>query len=145
MTNVLLLATNLLFTDIDTFIANCLTNTTAPEIEFTSGTTIWDPVETVCLVTNVTTWDNGFTAPSLQWYWPTNNYILTHGEITSGDAVYLAPMQCQPPTEKTETTEIVEVRTLRFRWNDKPCELTQEKVLSRKVRRWVRKDAWVEQ
>ena len=50
-----------------------------------------------------------------------------------------------PATEKTETTEVVEVKTLKFSWEGEEYTAKRERVLSRKVKRWARKDNWVEE
>jgi hypothetical protein len=48
-------------------------------------------------------------------------------------------------TEKTETTEIIEIKTLRFSWEGEEVVTRRERVLARNVRRWTRKDTWVEE
>ena len=43
------------------------------------------------------------------------------------------------------TTEVIETKTLRFKWNDEECVVERKRVLSKNVRRWVRKDNWSEE
>lgn len=89
----------------------------------------------ICIATNVAVTDNG-----IQVDWP-NVY---GGTITYGNGQPW-PMQSTPATEKTETTEIVEVKTLRFEWEGEEYTAKRERVLSRKVRRLVKKENWVEE
>jgi hypothetical protein len=56
-------------------------------------------------------------------------------------------------TEKTETTEVVEIRTIKIDpeqlrslgWVGGLIEGVQTRILSRKVKRWTRKDNWIEE
>jgi hypothetical protein len=50
----------------------------------------------------------------------------------------------RPATERTETTTVVEIKTLRFVWEGKAYTAKEERVLSSKVRRWTLKNEWVE-
>jgi hypothetical protein len=50
----------------------------------------------------------------------------------------------KPATERTETTEVVETKTLTFSWDGKEYAVKRERVLSRKVKRWTLKENWVE-
>jgi hypothetical protein len=45
---------------------------------------------------------------------------------------------------KTETTEVVEIKTLRLTWEGEEYTAKRERVLSSKVRRWKKRDDWVE-
>ncbi len=84
----------------------------------------------MCIVTNVTTADNGM------------------GGCPYGAGCLVIGCNHQPPkpaTEKTETTEVVEIKTLRFTWEGEEYTAKRERVLSRKVKRWIRKDDWVEE
>ena len=82
------------------------------EIRLAEGGLMTSPVEAVCIVTNVTHWNNETT---------------------------------KEMTEKTETTEVVEVKTLKFSWEGEEYTAKRERVLSRKGKRWTRKDNWVEE
>ena len=84
----------------------------------------------VCITTNVITADNGKTGC------PYGAGCLVFGcDHQPGRAA----------TEKTETTEVLEVKTLKFSWEGKDYSAKCERVLSRKVRRWARKDTWIEE
>lgn len=87
-------------------------------------------VVAVCIVTNVTHWNNEERSP-LRFSWSV-------GEPQPGSVV-------KEMTEKTETTEVVEVTTLRFTWEGEEYTARRERVLSRKVKRWARKDNWIEE
>ena len=113
------------------------------EIRLAEGGRMTQPIEAVCIVTNVTAWSNEITVP-----WGTQSYIQTtaqHSNLVVMPYTWDGTTLIQPATERTETTEVVEVRTLRFYWDDKEEVIRRERVLSRKVRRWVRKDNWVEE
>jgi len=100
------------------------------EIRLAEGGRMTRPVEAVCIVTNVTQADNGKTGC------PYGAGCLVIGcDHQPG----------RPATEKTETTEVVEVKTLRFTWEGEEHTVKRERVLSRKVKRWTRKDNWVEE
>lgn len=83
---------------------------------------------TVCIVTNVTHWNNEVRVP--------------------GDSSGLMWGQVMPvikeATERTETTEVVETRTLSFAWEGEARTMTKQTVLSRNVRRWERSFSWTE-
>ena len=92
----------------------------------------------MCIVTNVTTADNGI------------------GGCPYGAGCLVIGCNHQPPkpaTEKTETTEVVEVLTIKINpeqlrtlgWVGGLIEGEQKRVLSRKVKRWILKDNWVEE
>jgi hypothetical protein len=92
----------------------------------------------VCIVTNVTTASN----ESGCW--------ICSASPGSIPAVYHYGgfQPCAPykeATEKTETTEVVEIKTLRFTWEGEEYTAKRERVLSHKVKRWTRKDNWVEE
>ena len=84
----------------------------------------------VCIVTNVTQWNNEERSP-FRFSWAV-------GEPQPGSVV-------KEMTERTETTEVVEVKTLKFSWEGEEYTAKRERVLSRKVKRWTRKDNWVEE
>jgi hypothetical protein len=84
---------------------------------------------TTCIVTNVTQTDNG------------------HAGCPYGAGCLVIGCDHSPTiqaTEKTETTEVVEVKTLTFSWEGEEYNAKRERVLSRKVRRWKKHDNWVE-
>lgn len=154
MTNAILLATNILW---GVMVSNVATSgfmrgddavnlhcTKGLQVRLQAGGSMSNIVETVVIVTNVTTTDNAVPAPS--WNWQTNIiYTCTTTTDCSAAAAWTWPLQGQPATEKTETTEVVEVKTLRFKWDDQEHAIEHKRVLSRKVKRWVRKDNWVEE
>ncbi len=82
----------------------------------------------VCVVTNITHWDNEVRAPH-QFSWAPNM------EPQPGSVI-------QPATEKTETTEVVEIKTLHFEWEGKTYTGEHKRVLSRSVRRWRKHETW---
>jgi hypothetical protein len=100
------------------------------EIRLQEGGRMTGLVETVCVVTNETTTDNGKAGCP---YW-------------QGGCLVIGCQQGrpEPATEKTATTEVVEIKTLSFSWDGKAYAERRERVLSRKVRRWKREDAWAE-
>ena len=100
------------------------------EIWLAEGGRMTRPVEAVCIVTNVTQWNNEERSP-LRSLWAV-------GEPLPGSVT-------KEMTEKTETTEVVEVRTLKFSWEGEEYTAKHERVLSRKVKRWIREDNWKEQ
>lgn len=55
------------------------------------------------------------------------------------------PEQSLSRDTKLETTEIVETKTLRFIWEDEERVMTKTRLLSRNVRRWTRREDWVEE
>jgi hypothetical protein len=97
--------------------------------------------ETVAVVTNVVKADNG--VPSTTWKF--GGMVVTN-YLNDSPAVLTWPnWTATPATERTETTTVTERRTLRFRWSGEWRELTAERVLERKVRRWVLKNEWREE
>jgi hypothetical protein len=100
------------------------------EIRLAEGGRMTRPIETVCVVTNVTHWNNG-----------------KDGCPHSGGCFVMWCNQGrpEPATEKTETTEVVEIKTLRFEWDGEKYMEKRERVLSHTVRRWKRKENWVEE
>jgi len=84
----------------------------------------------VSIVTNVTHWNNEERSP-FRFSWVV-------GEPYPGSVT-------KEMTEKTETMEVVEVKTLRFTWEGDEYAAKRERVLARKVKRWTRKDNWVEE
>lgn len=106
------------------------TSTNVGGIHLAAGGYMSRPVETVAIVTNVTHATNEERSPF--------RFAWAMGEPEPGSVTKAA-------TEKTETTEIVEVRHLRFTWDGEACALKRERLLSRKVKRWVRKEDWVEE
>ena len=98
------------------------------------------PTETVSVVTNVVTADNAKGCATCD---------MLERAARSGQmlALYHPPhnaLPYEPATERAETTEVVEVRTLRFRWDGQDEVVEHRRVLSSKVRRWVKRDEWVE-
>ena len=113
-------------------------------------------VITVCIVTNVTTTDNAVIGEE---YWNNRNIILcstytTGDEMDAGKNIMTDKVWTNTPyymsfngraTEKTETTEVVEVKTIKFAWEGQEYTGKRERVLSRKVRKWRLCEDWVEQ
>ena len=100
------------------------------EIRLARGGRMSSPVESVCVVTNVTQWNNEERSP--------HQFMWAMGQPQPGSVT-------KEMTERTETTEVREIKTLRFTWEGKEHTLTSERILSRKVKRWARKDNWVEE
>jgi hypothetical protein len=100
------------------------------EIRLAEGGTMTKPIETVRVVTNTAHWNNEERVP--------------HGDTwcigTPAPGSVIKEM-----TERTETTTVVEVKTLRFTWDGEDYTAKRERVLSRKVKRWARKSNWVEE
>lgn len=98
----------------------------------------------VSLVTNVTHADNAVDAsPFLLNQFIDNMPIVT---ITNGSD-FIVPYQTQTSraaTERTETTTITEIKALTFKWLGKSWTVRNERVLSRKVRTWRRRETWEE-
>ena len=84
----------------------------------------------VCIVTNVTQWNNEQRQPH------GDSWVM--GTPMGGSVI-------KEMTERTETTEVVEIKMLRFEWEGEEYTGKRERVLSRKVKRWARKDNWVEE
>ena len=106
------------------------------EIRLAEGGRMTRPVETVSVVTNVTT-EIGKLCPGCTM-WGTqqgNTYTPGHDYIS-------CPENFLPRDTKRETTEVIEIKTLRFKWNGEECVVERKRVLSKNVRRWVRKDDW---
>ena len=86
--------------------------------------------ESVEIVTNVVPWNDEERSP-LRSTWVLNEPMP--GSIT------------KEATQKTETTTVVEVKTLRFKWDGVEREVKNERVMSSKVKRWNKKQEWVEE
>jgi hypothetical protein len=98
-------------------------------------------VVAVCVVTNVTQWNNEKGCATCDML----ERAMRGGVIPAiAHTMHGAPPY-QPATEKTETTEVVEVKTLRFTWEGEEYTAKRERILSSKVKRWTRKDNWVEE
>ena len=109
------------------------------EIRLAEGGRMTRPVETVSVVTNVTT-EIGKPCPGCTM-WGTqqgNTYTPGHDYIS-------CPENFLPRDTKRETTEVIEIKTLRFKWIGEECVVERKRVLSKNVRRWVRKDDWSEE
>ena len=114
-----------------------VTNTTAwscyvdrpAEVRLQAGGTLSDISESVATVTNVVVADNGKAGC------PYPGGCLVIGCDHSPSV---------PATERTETTTVTEATTLRFKWNGVACEQKRERVVSRKVRKWAKRDEWRE-
>jgi hypothetical protein len=92
----------------------------------------------VCIVTNVTT-DIGEPCPGCATWGMQQGYTYIPGHE------YSCPEKSLPRDTKRETTEVVEVRTLRFTWEGEQYTTERRRVLSTKVRRWKRQDDWTEE
>ncbi len=111
----------------------------AREIPLAQDGRISTPIETVCIVTNVAVTDNAQQAHRMS---ARLGYTISCAVLGCKDNHDFVP--AAPATERTETTDIVEIRTLRFTWNGIAQELKQERVLSRKVKKLVLKSNWEE-
>jgi hypothetical protein len=121
--------TNAAISGIDYATDGCIVTNTG-EIRLSAGGTMTEPVETVSVATNVTHWNNEERSP--------HRFSWAVGEPQPGSIT-------KEMTDRTETTEVVETRLLKFDWDGEPCTVKRERVLSRSVRRWVRRDTWVEE
>ena len=84
----------------------------------------------VCVVTNVTMTDNeGRVSFKDMWF---------NGEPTPGSVIH-------PATERTETTEAVEIKRLTFEWEGETYTATRKRVLWSKVRKWAKKEEWTQE
>lgn len=145
MTNLLWVATNLVLAMTNAYFVGddmmtsgwSVTAQSIAEIRLHKGGTMTRPIETVRVVTNVTTASNESGCQICS-----ANPGLIPAVFHGGGFQPCAPYK--PATEKTETTEIIEIKTLRFSWNGQDYALEQRKVLSTKTRKWVRKDNWEE-
>ena len=81
----------------------------------------------VCVVTNITTADNGHVGCP----YGTGCLVLGCDNSPSVKA-----------TEKTETTEAVEIKRLSFEWEGETYTAKRERVLWRKVKRWIKRETW---
>jgi hypothetical protein len=110
------------------------------EIRLAAGGTMSAPVETVGTVTNVVTTDNskGCVTCDMLERAARSGHMLALYHPPHGAPPY------EPATERTETTEVVEIRTLRFRWDGKDEVVEHRRVLESKVRRWRKSEDWKE-
>jgi len=81
----------------------------------------------VCVVTNVTHWDNEVRQP--------HAFSWCVGDPQPGSVI-------QPATEKTQTTEVVEIKTLTFGWEGKPWTAEHRRILSTTVKKWKKRETW---
>lgn len=111
------------------------------EIRLGAGGRMTRLVEAVCIVTNVTHWNNesGCSTCDMLERAARSGSIPAIYHPSHGAGPYT------PATKKTETTEVMEVKTLRFVWDNQEHVINHTRVLSRKVKRWARKDNWVEE
>jgi len=94
----------------------------------------------IAVVTNVTTTDNGHDAYRMSERQGYSYGCLVMGCTEDHD---LVPMKYA--TEKTTTTQAVEVKTLTFEWEGKTYTAKGERVLWTKTKRLVLNEEWVEQ
>ena len=90
----------------------------------------------ISIVTNVTT-DVGVPCDGCAMWGMMQGSIFIPGHDSD------CPEKSLPRDTKRETTEVVEVRTLRFTWDDQEYTTEQRRVLSTKDRRW--NWTWVEE
>jgi hypothetical protein len=100
------------------------------EYRLSAGGKLTEIRESVEIVTNVVHWDDEERSP-LRFEW----FV---GEPMPGSITKEA-------TQKTETTTVIEVKTLRFKWDGVEREAKNERVLSSKVKRWNKTSEWVEE
>jgi hypothetical protein len=108
------------------------------EIRLAAGGTMGAPVETVSVVTNVVTEIGKPCEGCAMWG-------IQQGDTFIPGHEYNCPEKDLPRDTKRETTEVVEVRTLRFRWDGQDEVVEHRRVLESKVRRWVKRDEWREE
>jgi hypothetical protein len=82
------------------------------------------------VVTNITHWNNEERASH------GNSWVM--GTPQPGSVI-------KEMTERTETIEIVEIKTLKFEWEGEEFTAKRERVLSRDVKRWAKKSDWAEE
>jgi hypothetical protein len=103
-------------------------------------------VVVVCIVTNVTQ-EIGEPCPGCAVWSMRQGNVITPGHE------YTCPEKDLPRDTKRETTEVIEVLTIKIDpeqlrnlgWVGGLIEGEQKRVLSRKVKQWKRKDKWVEE
>ena len=116
----------------------------AAEIEFAAldaGGTLKAIKEARSVVTNVTHGSNEHGCAICDMM---ERAARSGGGIPAIDHPFHGAAPYQPATERTETTEVVETKTLTFSWDGKEYAVKRERVLSRKVKRWTLKENWVE-
>jgi hypothetical protein len=115
-------------------------NDTTIAVNLDHGGRLEAPAETVSTVTNVVTADNSKGCATCD--------MLARAALAGQMLALYHPYHDAPPyepaTERTETTEIIEIRTLRFHWDGQDEVVEHRRVLESKVRKWVKRDEWVE-
>lgn len=92
----------------------------------------------VCIVTNVTTADNSSGCKMCSEAGPGCIPLVMHYPSFEPCKPYV------PATEKTITTEVIEIKTLTFEWEGERYTAKRERVLSRNVKLLVKRETWVE-
>ena len=82
----------------------------------------------ISVVTNVVMVDNEVREPV--------GFSWNYGSPQPGSII-------QPATEKTKTTEVVEIKRLTFTWDGREYTTERKRVLSSAVERWVKREEWV--
>lgn len=105
----------------------------------------------VCIVTNVTTTDNAVFVPNVNMSSTTidcasDSMLLADGLWHDEQQNSSVQGHMSEPTERTETTEIVEVKRLSFKWEGKDWNGEVKKVLSSSSRKFKLKkqETWEE-
>lgn len=83
----------------------------------------------ICLVTNVVETHNGKDADC-----PYGGGCLVAG--CSRDTTFI------PATEKTKTTTVKRVHTIKFKWRGKEWSAEDAEEVSRKVEKWKKREQW---
>lgn len=111
--------------------------TNALIISLAEGGTMSRPIETVCVVTNVTTEIGNKCSGCAK-------YSIYIGDTVTTGHDWNCPEKRIPRNTKIVTTDVLEIRTLSFKWNDKDYALRQEKLLIQNIQRWELKADWVQ-
>ena len=90
----------------------------------------------ICIVTNTTTVDNAQPASDGSCDGDYGSGISCLVMHYASDAV--------PATERTETAEVVEIKTLKFKWEGKEYTAKKNRVISTSVRKWKKQETWEE-
>ena len=112
-------------------------NDTTIAVYLNHGGRLVGPAETVSVVTNVVTETGKPCEGCAMWG-------IQQGDTFIPGHEYNCPEKDLPRDTKRETTEVVEIRTLRFRWDGQDEVVEHRRVLESNARRWVKRDEWVE-
>jgi len=106
----------------------------------------------MCLVTNVTEADNSYPIQWMNIYEDCDGGILpgTQPAYLQGNSIILdggwygSPGPISGPTEKTITTVVERVHTIKFKWRGKEMRGEDREEVSRTVRTYKKREEWEE-